>query len=76
MEYIEGIAEFQIIQKRRDKFLIKIVKSNGFSNNHIPKIEEIIKSGCLGEEVDVEVKIVDRIERGETGKLKYVISIV
>ena len=74
--HIEGVAEYQIIQKRRDKFLVKLVKGNGFSNNTIPKIEEIIKTGCLNEEVDVEVKVVDRIERGKTGKLKKVISYV
>ena len=74
LEYTEGVAEFQIIQKRRDKFLVKLVKGNGFSKNTISEIKEIIKSGCLGEEVNVEVKVVDRIERGKTGKLKNVIS--
>jgi phenylacetate-CoA ligase len=73
-EYIEGVIEFQIIQKRRDKFLVKLVKGNGFSNDVIPKIEEMIKTGCLDEEVNVEIKVVDRIERGETGKLKNIIS--
>jgi hypothetical protein len=44
------------------------------SNNTIPDIKETIKSGCLGEEVGVDVKVVDRIERGKTDKIKNVIS--
>jgi phenylacetate-CoA ligase len=70
----ESISEFQIIQEKKDKFLVNVVKGRGFSNNTIPDIIKTIKSGCLGEEVSVDVKVVDRIERGRSGKIKSVIS--
>lgn len=74
LEYIKGITEFQIIQEKKDKFLIYILKDKDFSENTISEIKQTIKSGCLGEDVNVEVKILDKIKRGRTGKIRNVIS--
>ena len=43
--------------------------SNGANN-----IKEMIRKGCYGEKVKVEVKIVDKIQRDKSGKLRKVIS--
>ncbi|MCW3975378.1 MAG: hypothetical protein NWE86_03950 [Candidatus Bathyarchaeota archaeon] len=71
---IEGISEYQIIQPRRDKLIVHLVKSEGFSENSIIEVKRNILSGCLGEEVDISVKVVESIVRGQTGKRRFIIS--
>lgn len=74
LENVPGILQYQTIQEKLDRFVVKVVKGAGFGEESINQIKEIIKAGCLGENVTVDVKIVDKIPKEGTGKLRTVIS--
>lgn len=74
IETVHGILHYQTIQCTKDRFLVKVVTTEGFGQNSINQIEEIIKKGCFGEDIKVDVKIVDELPRERTGKLRAVIS--
>ena len=68
----KGISVYQLIQERPDLIVVKIVPSKegfGYEKEFIERIKE----GCLGEDVTVEIEIVDKIQR-KGGKLRRVIS--
>lgn len=74
IEHINGIASYKIIQKKPERIVVKIVKSEDFNGNTTRDVIGIIKSGCAGEEVSVEVELVDQISKGRTGKRRTVVS--
>jgi phenylacetate-CoA ligase len=75
-EYVNGITSYKIIQEKRDKFTVLLVKAKDFSQETITEVKEIIKMGCLGEceDINIEVEIVDEIPRDPSGKIRAVIS--
>lgn len=71
-EIYRGIWAYQIIQERPDLFVVRIVPTKeGF--RYEKEMTERIKEACYGEKIDVEIEIVDKIQR-EGGKLRRVIS--
>jgi phenylacetate-CoA ligase len=74
LEYADGIMSYKIIQEKRDKITVQLVKAKDFSQNTITEVKEIIKRGLLGEEINVEVEIVDEIPKDPSGKIRSVIS--
>lgn len=74
IENVPGILQYQTVQEKRDRFVVKVVKGEEFGENTINQIKEIIKAGCLGEDVTVDVKIVDKIPKERTGKIRTIIS--
>ncbi len=74
LEGIPGILQYQTIQEKRDKFFVKVVKGKEFTENTIEQIRNIIEAGCLGEDVSVQVEIVDEIPKERTGKIRTIIS--
>ncbi len=74
IEDIPGIMEYRTIQERKDKFLVLVVPNKEYSPATDNEITNKIKKGCLEEEIDVEIKLVDKIPRERTGKLRTVIS--
>ncbi|MEM4267809.1 MAG: AMP-binding protein [Candidatus Woesearchaeota archaeon] len=71
LEFIDGINEYTTIQTKEDSFVVKIVPSQGFSQNTVDQIKKEIIRGC-GEDVNVDVQVVDKIER--RGKIRTVMS--
>ena len=71
---ISGIKGFKVIQEKKTKFKVLIVRDADFSKKTIRGVEEHIASVCSGEKVKVEVKIVNKIPRDKSGKLRKVIS--
>jgi len=67
------ISHFRIIQEKEDRFTIELVKGKDFSVDSISQIEARFKE-VLGEDIQIETKIVDEIMRGESGKLQSVVS--
>ena len=51
-----------------------MVKGKGFSESTISQIKQQIKVGCLGEDVKVEVELMEEIPKERTGKLRTVVS--
>ncbi|MCD4664988.1 MAG: hypothetical protein K8R68_06920, partial [Bacteroidales bacterium] len=70
---IKGIKEFQIIQKRKDKLLIKLVKGNDYSEEDLNLFENMLRK-YLGNEMNIDVKFVDVIEPTISGKRRPIIS--
>ena len=73
MRKIPGIGEFQTIQERIDFIRIFIVPTKDFSYKTNNQIIQDIKN-VLGEEMHIEVNIVDNIPKDPSGKLRSVIS--
>ncbi len=63
----------QIIQIRLNKIVVKIVPGDNFSSKIFNSIRmEMAKR--LGEEMEIEFKLVEDIEKSKTGKFKVIIS--
>jgi phenylacetate-CoA ligase len=75
IQYIQGIAQFQVVQKKLGKIVINIEKSKKFSQNTIVQV----KSVCIelfGYDMEIEINIVEDfpIKRGK--KFRLVQSLV
>jgi len=70
---IQGIKEFQIVQKTKDKIIVFIVKNEKENTEDINRFISLIKKN-VGEKVEIEVEYVSLIKRTPTGKLRHVIS--
>ena len=70
---IQGIKEFQITQKTKDKITVSIVKNEEENVEDINRFISLIKKN-VGEKVEVELEFVSSIKRTATGKLRHVIS--
>ena len=71
-EHCKGIREYQVIQEKIDKIVIKIVQEDNFDEKQIEIIRDIIKRKSSG--WNVEFRFVDEIKRTKAGKYKFVIS--
>ena len=74
LEYAHGITSYRIIQEKRNLITVQLVKAKDFSQNTITEVKELIKKGLLGEGINIEVEIVDKIPRDPSGKIHAVIS--
>jgi phenylacetate-CoA ligase len=74
LEFLTGIVAYKIIQESPSRIVVKVVKNEDFCDSTIREIQKVIRSGCSGESVDVEVELVERIPQERTGKLRAVIS--
>jgi phenylacetate-CoA ligase len=72
-EYLDGVDQFQVIQKKIDKLVVKIVKNDKFSKKDSEHIKNEIKKK-MGDSVEIEIEIVDNIPLSKSGKRRFVIS--
>jgi phenylacetate-CoA ligase len=72
-KWTTGIQESQIIQESLNRFSIKIVPGPLFTMDQADKAVRALKER-VGEDVQVEVEIVDSLPRSVNGKLRAVIS--
>ncbi len=70
---IQGIKEFQIIQKTKNKIIMNIVKNENEKTEDIDRFITLIRKN-IGEKIEIELNYVSSIERTRTGKLRHVIS--
>lgn len=72
-EYIEGIKQSQIVQKSKNEIVVKIVKTEKYTDKDTSfLIVELRKR--LGNEIDIKIDFVDEIPRTKSGKIPFVIS--
>ncbi len=71
-EYCKGIKEYQVIQEKLDKIVIKIVPEEDFDEKQLDKIREIVKKRSEG--WNIEFKFVDKIKRTKAAKYKFIIN--
>jgi len=74
IEDIPGVYRYKTVQETKDRIVVNLVKGTGFGPETISEIKTHIKAGCLGEEVKVDVKLVDELSINRRGKLRAVIS--
>ncbi len=74
LEYAKGIKSFKMIQEKKNLIRVQLVKAKDFSQNTVTEIKELIKRGLLGEKINIDIEIVDKIPRDPTGKIRTVIS--
>jgi len=75
-ENVFGISQYQAVQERRDRVILKVVKGRRFNPETLEEIRKglIEESTRLGENIDVVIEIVDEIPKGRTGKTARFIS--
>lgn len=71
-KYDKGIKEYQVTQEKLDTIVIKIVPEDDFDEKQLNKIREIIKT--KSQAWHIEFKFVDKIERTESAKYKFIIN--
>lgn len=71
-EYGTGIKEYQVVQEKLDKIVIKIVSEENLDEKQLDKILELVK--MKSKKWNVELKFVDKIERTGAGKYKFIIN--
>lgn len=69
---INGVREFQVIQKKLNELVVKMIVEENFDERQLDTIREIIKRKSKGWEI--EFRYVDNIERTRSGKYRYILS--
>lgn len=69
-EFGQGIREYQVVQEKLDKILIKVVPRANFDREALDKIAEAIRR--KSERWIIDFEIVDKIERTASGKHKFI----
>lgn len=70
---IKTIKNFQVIQKTRERILVKVIRKPGFSTNDVDFIINGVQK-LVGSEINVEMEFVDSIPLTMSGKKRFVIS--
>ncbi len=68
-----NIKEAQIVQIRRDRIIIRIVKDEDFSENDLEYIKKQLELR-IGKNVLIEIEFVEEIKRTLAGKFRFIIS--
>lgn len=74
IENIPGIKAYKTIQENEEKIVVKLVKDKEFNDRTIDDVKNQIKVGCLGEDIEVKVDLVEEIPKERTGKIRTIIS--
>lgn len=71
--FSDKIREYQVVQKKQNEILIRIVKDTAYSKNDS---ELIIKAfqGHVGTNIEINIEFVDRIETTKAGKWNFIIK--
>lgn len=70
---VSGIEKFQVIQENYGELLLKLVVNKRFNEREKKKLIEKVHVNC-GEDMNVIIKIVDKILSTESGKHRFIIS--
>ncbi len=69
----ENLLQIQIIQKTKEKIVLKVVKGERYTNKDSKSLIKLMKS-YLGEEMNIEIQFTDTIPPTRSGKRRYAIS--
>jgi phenylacetate-CoA ligase len=73
MRNVDGVARYRIVQEQDGRLLAQIVASDAFSEETLGCFKATL-SGVVGEQLEIEVNLVDEIPRDATGKMRSIIS--
>lgn len=71
IEEIPEVKKYKIIQEKKDKIRIDILYDKTISLDVINKIKSRYKDN-LGEDIDIEIRVVEEITNNKTGKFQFV----
>lgn len=71
MKHSDGIIEYQFVQETLHKMSLYLVPSGEIKD--IEKLEMSINN-ILGNDITIDIKIIDKLERNKSGKIRSVIS--
>ena len=74
IENIEGMKQYQIVQKKIELVILKIVPTDSLTEKHKGQLKHALEEILPG--VRVEVELGKKIEREKSGKYKIVVSYV
>lgn len=69
-ETFDNVRQFQFYQDTPGKLILKILPNQKFSEKDLQRIYDSMKFK-LGDDTDLEIKIVDQIPRTKSGKLRF-----
>lgn len=70
---LDNVAASQILQEVPERMLVKIVRRPAYTDADTAQLLTALHER-LGHEIDIEIRFVEEIARGRTGKLRWVIS--
>lgn len=70
---LSGVKEFKIVQESLERTEIQIVREEGYRQDSEISIREVFKKR-LGEDVQIDIKYRNEIEKEKSGKFRYVVS--
>lgn len=70
---VKGIQQYQVIQEEHGRLVIKLVVDDRFGDKDKQQLIERVKDKC-GEDMAVEIKILNNIPMTESGKHRFIIS--
>lgn len=74
-ESLKGMKEFKVVQERKDKLTIQIVAKEDFPiDNQIFEMARREIERVFGEGVQVDFKILEKIDKDSSGKLRKIVS--
>ena len=71
--HVPGVAQAQLVQKERDRLLVRMVKDASFGDESHAKIREAVKK-FFGPGMTYEVELVPEIPSEASGKYRFSIS--
>ncbi len=72
LEHAKGVREYQVVQETIDTVMIRIVPDDGFDSHEMDSIRNHVREISAG--WNVEFILVDRIDRTQAGKYKYIVN--
>ena len=73
VKYVEGVKQYQVIQRETDLFEFKIVpQGEGVTSEGERYLRETVRDHLEGSQV--EINLVDRIPKDPSGKLRFVLT--
>jgi phenylacetate-CoA ligase len=72
-EYIEGVDQFQILQRKTDELIVRLAKNSKFDDTDEAQIIKEIQ-GYAGDDMEIIMEFVEEIPVSSSGKRRFVIS--
>lgn len=74
LEYVPGILQFRVIQKRIDHFVLQLKIERNFTQETVIRKARKEMTRILGHQSHIEIQIVGEVPRDPSGKMRSVIS--
>ena len=74
LEFVPGVLQFRVIQKKIDDFVVQLKLEPNFTQETVIRKARTEVARILGQQSDIEIQIVDEIPRDPSGKIRSVIS--